>query len=159
MREFEIAFVIASRAGPGLVIYRPRRRGVWGKAVMLTIAFYALLIVTALAEQLESGTGIICEQPEQLFEIYDAVTDDAGGWETALRVIDDINDRAERDTCTHSHLLGAQGPIVTGKTYPTARSDVQEVTIHARVPVTGGDWIHYAPPKIYYNGRLVPFVS
>jgi hypothetical protein len=152
----EPAYIVAGKNGPLIVVYRARRRGVWGKAVLLSLAFYVWLFAYALA--VEQGTGIICEQPEQLFEIYDAVTIDSGGWETALRVINDINAR-NGEVCFHSYMLGTQGPIVTGKTYPTARIDIQEVIIHAQARVSGGDWIHYAPPKIYYNGRLTPFVS
>jgi hypothetical protein len=46
-RDFEVAYVVATRAGP-FVIYRPRRRGVWGKAVALTLCFYALLIAAVI---------------------------------------------------------------------------------------------------------------
>jgi hypothetical protein len=51
MREFEIAFVIASTMGP-IVIYRPRRRRVFGRAVLATICIYAALIIAVAAAEL-----------------------------------------------------------------------------------------------------------
>jgi hypothetical protein len=75
----------------------------------------------------------------------------------AAEVIAEINSRG--GMCLWSHLHGSQGAIVTGKTYPTARIDIQEVTIHAQMPLAGGDWVHYDPPRTFYNGRLIPFVS
>jgi len=41
-RDLEIAFVVATRLGP-VALYRPRRRRVFGRAVMLTLVIYALM--------------------------------------------------------------------------------------------------------------------
>jgi hypothetical protein len=108
--------------------------------------------VTARGE-LEFGEGIVCSSPAELFELYDRITEGA----VAVEVIAEINSHG--GMCLWSHLYGAQGPIVAGKTYPTARIDVQEVTIHAQMPLAGGDWVHYDPPRRVFNGRLNPFVS
>jgi hypothetical protein len=52
MMRLEPCYVVCGRTGPLIVVYRARRRGVWGRAVMLTLAFYALLITAAISAEL-----------------------------------------------------------------------------------------------------------
>jgi hypothetical protein len=50
MTRLEPLYVVAGRSGPLIVVYRARRRGVWGRAVLLSLALYALMICAVLAQ-------------------------------------------------------------------------------------------------------------
>jgi hypothetical protein len=76
-------YIICGPNGLCVTIYRaPRPRSVWGRAIMLTLCFYALLIVVALAQHVEDGHGVICEEANQIFEIYDQM----GRWRVGLDI-------------------------------------------------------------------------
>jgi hypothetical protein len=163
MRELEPDFVIYNRTIGPILIYRVRRRrGVWGRAVVLTLAVWAglILAVAARAEELKTGAGIVCDEPNLVFAVYDqtsTVTDGARGWDIAFQVMTEINSRVGRDACFYAGLVGTQGPVVASKNYGAQIIEIDEVTIHATLTTAGRT--NFSPPRTMYNGRLVRLVS
>jgi hypothetical protein len=152
-------YIICGPNGLCVTIYRaPRPRSVWGRAIMLTLCFYALLIVVALAQHVEDGHGVICEEANQIFEIYDQmVADGGGGWDSTFKAINAINARSKRDACYHAPVKGVPGPIVVTRGYQFGEVDVREAMIHAIL--VRGEWQHLPTPRLYYTGSPAPLVS
>jgi hypothetical protein len=74
MTQLEPAYVVCGRSGaPLIVVYHMRRRGVWGKAVMLSIMFYVLLFV-AIAQACDEH--YVCEGTVARGKYWSTITPD-----------------------------------------------------------------------------------
>jgi hypothetical protein len=126
------------------------------------LIFVATLAMTPVQDRPvgppSSGTGLLCDTPEQVTEVFDAVAKAKDSEEDTVfgLTIKRINEREKKGACAYGSVVFEQGPVVNTLVYPDKnfRIEIRLIVVYGFLN-NDKKWVKLEQPDPQYTAYVV----